>query len=166
MLEIKLNVEVTTKDLSEAITQLAHSLSSIAVISDRGIAVPMTGVESAQGPFPDASDIAGNAPVPQTNVQHEDATQPQAFMNPPEPVSIPTPAPVPAPTASPVPSPVPAPKVDMDMIKRAGASLVDQGKMNDILALLSKYGVQAVNKLDPSQFPAFADDLRALGANI
>lgn len=51
-------------------------------------------------------------------------------------------------------------------IATAGAGLVDQGKMQQIIELLGKYGVQAITQLQPTQFDAFAGELRALGAAI
>ena len=100
---------------------------------------------------------------------------PVADSAPAAPVN-PTPAPV-APVAAPVPTeqpaahapaavPVTAPTYTVDQIARAGASLVDAGKMEQLLALLARYGVAAVTQLQPDQFGAFADELRALGAQI
>lgn len=51
-------------------------------------------------------------------------------------------------------------------IAMAGAGLVDQGKMQQVIELLGKYGVQAITQLQPTQFDAFAGELRALGAAI
>lgn len=51
-------------------------------------------------------------------------------------------------------------------IATAGAGLVDQGKMQQVIELLGKYGVQAITQLQPTQFDAFAGELRALGAAI
>ncbi len=59
-----------------------------------------------------------------------------------------------------------APVIDLETISRAGAALIDQGKTGDVLALLKQFGVPAVNLLDPSQYPAFAEGLKALGASI
>ena len=59
-----------------------------------------------------------------------------------------------------------APVIDLETISRAGAALIDQGKTPDVLALLQQFGVPAVNLLDPSQYPAFAEGLKALGASI
>lgn len=103
-------------------------------------------------------------------------------------VSQDTPAPV-APAATPVtPAPVPpvtmppatvaptnpaptvpvttAPTYTLDQIAKAGASLVDAGKMEQLLALLAKYGVQAVTQLQPDQYGVFATELRTLGAQL
>ena len=59
-----------------------------------------------------------------------------------------------------------APTYTLDQISRAGASLVDAGKMQQLLELLGRYGVQAVTQLQPEQYGAFATELRALGAQI
>lgn len=94
------------------------------------------------------------------------------------PVVAPSPSPTPvtnAPTAGPTSAaPGNAPVVPvatvqaytLDQISRAGASLVDAGKMEQLLALLGRYGVQAVTQLQPEQYGAFATDLRGLGAQI
>ena len=169
MFEIKVRIEAP--ELSQAIMALGGALKGSIILSPGGIETKISGVQApSENPTTNTfvSGTVENVPAAQTYVQPVSAEQQQVFMNPPEPV--PSPAPVPAPTASSVPAPTPAmtpaPKVDMGMISRAGASLIDQGRFAEVMALLSKYGVQAVNKLDPSQFDAFAADLRALGANI
>lgn len=100
--------------------------------------------------------------------------------NAPTPVN-PTPAPMPTspvPVASqpviasaapvaPAPAvPVTAPTYTLDQIAKAGATLVDAGKMDALLELLAKFGVAAVTQLQPDQFGVFATELRALGARI
>ena len=59
-----------------------------------------------------------------------------------------------------------APAYTLDQIARAGAALVDAGKMDQLLALLGQYGVRAVTQLQPEQYGAFATELRGLGAQI
>ncbi len=64
---------------------------------------------------------------------------------------------------------VPAPVqtgVTLEAIVTAGAGLVEKGMMNQVIALLGKYGVQAVNQIQPQQYEAFAAELRTLGAQI
>ena len=86
----------------------------------------------------------------------------------------PTPAPAPAAPAQTVAPTNPAPTVPvttaptytLDQIAKAGASLVDAGKMEQLLALLAKYGVQAVTQLQPDQYGVFATELRTLGAQL
>lgn len=111
------------------------------------------------------------APVPPV-------TMPPATVVPtqptPAPVATPTPAPAPvalAQTAAPT-NPAPAvpvttaPTYTLDQIAKAGASLVDADKMEQLLALLAKYGVQAVTQLQPDQYGVFATELRTLGAQL
>ena len=80
----------------------------------------------------------------------------------------PAPNPVQAPaTAAPPAVPVAtSPTYSLDQISRAGASLVDAGKIEQLLQLLNRYSVQAITQLQPEQYGAFATDLRALGAQI
>ena len=99
-------------------------------------------------------------------------TAPAAPVNPMQTTGAPlsaTPAQTVAPVANaPVASAVPtgAPTYTLDMIARAGAALVDAGKMDALCGLLAKYGVEALTALDPAQYGNFANDLRALGAQI
>lgn len=67
---------------------------------------------------------------------------------------------------APAPAQTQAAPITLDAISRAGAALVDQGKMQQIMALLGKYGVQAITQLNANAYEAFAADLRALGAAI
>ena len=84
------------------------------------------------------------------------------------------PAPTPAqtaPTQTAPASPAPAPgrSVTIETISRAGAALCEQGKVEQLLALLDRFGVQAVTQLKnkPAEtLNAFAAELRALGAAI
>ena len=79
-------------------------------------------------------------------------------------ISVPQDTPVPvAPVSAPVTT---APTYTLDQIAKAGASLVDAGKMEQLLALLAKYGVQAVTQLQPDQYGVFATELRTLGAQL
>lgn len=154
MLEIKVTIE--TPDLSEAITQLALAIKGSALVADSDSAemvipagTPMDVMEAVPvvpQPVTPAPAPVPVAPVPQPN--------PAPAMNPPQPA-----APIPAPVQE-------APKIDMNAISRAGAGLIDQGKMQDVLAVLGKYGVQVITQLREDQFEAFAADLRALGAAI
>lgn len=90
----------------------------------------------------------------------------------PAPVQ-PTPMPAPGPAAHAMPSyPAPnvplaqPPKYTIDQIMAAGATLMDAGKVNDLMNLLHSFGVQAVMDLKPEQLGAFATGLRELGAKI
>ena len=70
-----------------------------------------------------------------------------------------------APAVAPVAA---APTYTVEQIGKAGADLVSQdaAKMPELLALLQKYGVQAITQLKPEQLGAFATELRGLGAKL
>lgn len=103
-----------------------------------------------------AAANANTAPAPKAPITQPPVTAPAA----PVPVSAATPVPaVPAvPTA--------APTYTLDALARAGAALAQSGKMQEAIAVLTKYGVQTVNQLKPEQYGAVAAELRALGAQI
>lgn len=54
----------------------------------------------------------------------------------------------------------------LDDLSRAGAELIDQGKMPQLIDLLKKNGVQAITQLKPEQYAAVATELIALGAKL
>lgn len=147
MMEMKIKIDVP--ELVAAVEKLAAAIDKTAL----NITVPNEGTLNFNMP-------ASNAPVAPAPVQ-----------------TVPTPAPAPTPAAPPVTPmptaaapapavPVTAPTYTLDQIAKAGANLVDAGKMEQLLALLTKYGVQAVTQLTPDQYGAFATELRALGAQI
>lgn len=151
MMEMKIKIEAP--DLAAAIEKLAAAISPI----DPAILTP-------DEPRPTANPTP--APVATTAA----------------PAAAPTPSPAPVTTAPPAgqtaapgnaaPAPAPAmpvttaPTYTLDQISKAGASLVDAGKMEPLLGLLAKYGVQAITQLQPTQYGVFATELRALGAQI
>lgn len=79
------------------------------------------------------------------------------------PSAVPDPAPATVATTAPT---APVKSYTVDDLSRAGAALIDQGKMPQLIELLKKYGVQAVTQLDASQYPAFVEDMKALGASL
>lgn len=60
----------------------------------------------------------------------------------------------------------PSKAYSLDDLSRAGAALIDQDKMPQLLELLKKYGVQAITQLDPGTYPAFVEEMKALGAKL
>lgn len=150
MLEVKVTIE--TPDLSQAITQLALAIKGSALVADsKDMVIPAGTPMDVMEAVPVASQPVTPAPSPAPVTP-----APVPAMNPPQPAA-------PAPAPAPVPA---APKIDMNAISRAGAGLIDQGKMQEVLAVLAKYGVQVITQLQENQFEAFAADLRALGAAI
>lgn len=158
MNEIK--ITLTVPGLPEAINNLAEAL--------RG--------NSAAAPV-------ASAPVVQQPTAQ--ATQPEAapVVNPTTPAAAPVQMPVantapvntapvvnaaPSVPSAPAPSNAAAVNYTIEQLSVAGAALCEQGKMPQLIALLGKYGVQAVTQLNPAPetLNAFAAELKALGANL
>lgn len=175
MMEMKITVEAP--DLAASILKLAEAIASG---PDPSILTPDEPLPVASYPTPPAPAPAPTAsvnPAPQTLVANP---TPAPATTTAAPVTAPTPSPAPVTIAQPAgptsaaPGNAPAPAVPvagapaytLDQISRAGASLVDAGKMQQLLDLLGRYGVQAVTQLQPEQYGAFATELRALGAQI
>lgn len=156
MMEMKIKIEVP--DLAAAICKLAAAITppdinTLTPDEPRGI--------PAAAPVAPVAAPAPAAPVNPTPAPVAPVAAPVA---PTAPVPTEQPA---APVAqAPAAVPVTAPAYTLDQIARAGASLVDAGKMEQLLALLARYGVAAVTQLQPDQFGVFATELRALGAQI
>ena len=152
MLEMKIKIEADAAVL-KAIDKLTTALEKNAV----NISVP----QDTPTPVAPVAAPVTHAPVPPV-------TMPPATVVPTQPTPAPaSPAQSVAPTF-PAPSVAvsTAPTYTLDQIAKAGASLVDAGKMEQLLALLAKYGVQAVTQLQPDQYGVFATELRTLGAQL
>ncbi len=141
MMEMKIKIEVP--ELAVAIEKLAGAI-------DKNTCGAATVQETPAASVVPVSATAAPAVVPAPTV-----TAPVLTVAPTVTASTPTPA-----------VPVTAPTYTLDQIAKAGASLVDAGKMEQLLGLLTKYGVQAVTQLVPDQYGAFATELRALGAQL
>lgn len=172
MMEMKITVEAP--DLAASILKLAEAIASgpDPDILTPDEPLPVASYPTAPAPAPAPAPAAPVSPAPVTPTPTQTQTQTQT----PAPTATP-PVAAPAPTAgqtSAAPGNTPAPTVPvtgaptytLDQISRAGASLVDAGKMQQLLELLGRYGVQAVTQLQPEQYGAFATELRALGAQI
>lgn len=136
MLEMKIKIEVADALIS-AIDKLASALNITAI--------------PTQTPAPAAPANPTAVPAPVT-APASAPVQMNAAM------TAPTPAPVVPVTA--------APTYTLDQIATAGAALVNAGKMEQLLALLGKYGIQAITQLKAEQFGPFVTELRGLGAQI
>lgn len=157
MSEIK--ITITAPELTEAINNLAVALSNGAG-NNIGAVAPVAPTTAT--PVPEAPTTAPQyAPaVPTTpNVNYPtDATQSvNAAPIPPVPIGV-------APTAPTVPTA--APTFTLEMLSKAGADLVDMGKMDSLMMLLQNFGVEAITSLNPEYYGAFATELRNLGAQI
>ena len=156
MMEMKIKIEVP--DLAAAICKLAAAITppdinTLTPDEPRGI--------PAAAPVAPVAAPAPAAPVNPTPAPVAPVAAPVAPTAP-----VPTEQPGAPVAQAPAAVPVTAPTYTLDQIARAGASLVDAGKMEQLLALLARYGVAAVTQLQPDQFGVFATELRALGAQI
>lgn len=144
---LEMIVKIEAPELAASINKLADAISGHAPAASM----------ATVGPALVAAPVEAPAPV---NPAHA----PVGMTAPAQPVG-PTSA-APGNTAAPAVPVSSAPSYTLDQISRAGASLVDAGKMQQLLQLLSRYGVQAITQIQPEQYGAFATELRALGAQI
>ncbi len=140
---LEMTITVKALELTGAITQLAEALSG-----RKETVAPVT------------VNLTEQAPVERID-EHAEKMSPAPAAVPVSSTPVSAPA---APAAAPVA--ISAPTYTLDAIAKAGTSLVDAGKMDALLALLAKYNIQAVTQLAPSQYGAFATELRGLGAQI
>lgn len=143
MLEVK--VTIVAPELSGAINNLAAAIGGKVA-------------QSAPAVTPVAQQMPTPAPAAPVTPQMPMQTAPVAA---PAPVTN-APASYPAPN---VPL-APPPQYTVDQIMAAGATLMDAGKVNELMNLLHSFGVQAVMDLKPEQLGAFATAMRELGAKI
>lgn len=172
MLEMK--ITIAAPDLAAAINNLAVALANgnTAPVEKPAKVEKQTEAKDAaqQAQAPVNPMQAPGAPLSATPAQ---TVAPVANV-PVAPAVVQQAAPAVAPVAqapiaqAPVAPAVPtgAPTYTLEMIARAGTALVDAGKMDALCGLLAKYGVEALTALDPAQYGNFANDLRALGAQI
>lgn len=160
MTEFKITVEATA--LANAIENLARAISANGMGNTTPAvtaSVPKVATTSAHTP---AQQFVSAPTVPT-------ATAPVVPVAAQVPVTVS--APVTAPvqqSANTVSTPIPtaAPTYTLDMLAAAGSALIDAGKINDLLGILSRYGVNALTELQPAVYGAVAAELRNLGANI
>ena len=113
---------------------------------------------SAAAPENTASVPVGNAPDPAQYLQIP--VQPVVTQ---QPAVAPVQAPV---QEAPAAVPTTTQTYSQDDLARAAVALMDAGRMNDLQALLSQFGVASLPELPESQRGAFATALRGMGAKI
>lgn len=147
MLEMKLTI--TAPDLSAAINNLAQAMSARVPGLQNGTTTCAEATSTASAGA-DAAPAAN--PIQVTGVPT--SAVPVALA----PASVPVEQPLSVPTAAPV--------YTLEMIATAGTALIDAGKMKLLTDLIARYGISSITELDPSQYGAFATELRTLGAQI
>ena len=157
MNEIK--ITLTVPGLPEAINNLADAIRGKSTAAAPVASAPVVQQPTAQATQPEAAPVVNPTPAAapvQTPVAET------APVNTAPVVSAAPPAP-----SAPAPSEA-AVNYTIEQLSVAGAALCEQGKMPQLIALLGKYGVQAVTQLNPAPetLNAFAAELKALGANL
>ena len=148
MFEVRVLIE--SPQLAEAINNLAAAIGSAKQIQQ---AAPAQIPAPVPKPAPTDVTVTVNPPFAQPGVPVAPA---QHVPSAPAPGNVPVPN---VPLAEP-------PKYTVDQIMAAGATLMDAGKVNELINLLHSFGVQAVMDLKPEQLGAFATAMRELGAKI
>lgn len=157
MLEMK--ISITAPDLETAISNLAAALDGKLTPTDN----PAAPAAQPTTPTPAVNPTqATGAPL------NAIPAQPEApVANAAQCVVPVTPAAAPV-TQSPTATVVltSAPTYTLEMIAAAGSSLIDAGKLDALMTLLGKYGVDSLTNLAPEHYGAIAMELRALGARL
>ena len=170
----ELKITVTAPDVSEAMNNLADALRIRATCAP--VSADVNSYGTAEAPAEAQETAPANPTVPAQNVPAEPVqTVPSAASTtvqndapatvaPTAPTAPVTPA---APTVeAPTPAATPERTYTVEDIIAAGSYLLDNGKLNELMGLLVKHGVQAVNQLKPEQYPSIAAGMRELGAKI
>jgi hypothetical protein len=143
---MEITVTVNAPELAGAITKLALAIEGASLNKNGEVTIPAGTTATVQSV---EQVVQPTTVAPVAPQQTAPVPQPQA------------PTPAQQTTAQPQQK-----ALTLNDIATAGAGLVDQGKMQQVIELLGKYGVQAITQLQPTQFDAFAGELRALGAAI
>lgn len=152
MLEIKIIIEAP---------ELTKALDNLSLAMGGAKAMPVMAPAQNTAPAPQQMPVAPQqmTPAPQQMPMAPQQTAPVPPVAPPvqaAPTNFPAPS---VPLAQP-------PKYTTEQIMNAGATLMDAGKVNELMNLLHSFGVQAVMDLKPEQLGAFATAMRELGAKI
>lgn len=172
MLEMK--ITIAAPDLAAAINSLALAMEGSHKTECIQHGKNNTHIDNAGTVNLDATGSAKQPVAPVAPVNPTQAPGAQATVSPAPTQHAPgvplsaTPAQTVAPVANTAPAAVPtaAPQYTLEMIATAGSALIDAGKLDQLMALLGKFGVDSLTNLAPEYYGAVAQELRALGARI
>lgn len=150
MIEIKVLVEIP--GIPEALNRLADAISAACTVQQAAPVVP-------------AEETATPAVVSDHGKRRR-ATKEKPAEAVEEQQAAPDPAPVAAAAPAPAVNETPMKEYTLEQISKAGLALMDAGRLNDLMSLLQKHGIQALTAADPSQYAAIAADLIAMGGVI
>lgn len=148
MLEIK--VTVSAPELSEAINNLAKAYAGNPTATVQTVNPVQT---ETVVPTQPVAPVTNSAPSVNTPPAPAVTTQPVQT--------------VPTATSPAVQAPSePAKTYTQEQLSNAGAALCEQGKMPQLIQLLSQFGAQSIVQVSKEQYTALAEGLKALGANL
>lgn len=171
MLEVK--VTILTPDLSAAINRLSDTMMNRLVDALMNRPAELTCGETDSCPI--EIPAAPAEQVAPAKVPVAPMTAPAVPVEQVAPAQVVPPvAPVAAPEtipAAPVPAPAPAPAVpekayNLNELSVAASSLIEQGKMQELMEIIRSYGVISLNVLPAEHYADFAAKIRKLGAKI
>lgn len=145
---------IQAPELSKAIESLAMSIQHLHGVAANPMGQPVAPQQLVQNIEP--AQTHTTAPV-MDSVQQTQQQQPVQNVVPETPAQQ---------QAAPQVVPTSAPSYTMDQIAVASTRLMEKGLRDELLQLLSSFGVQALTSLPQEQYGAFATKLREMGANI
>lgn len=163
MIEIKVTGSTPAEALS-LVCAFGLQLAGLDDISAQANQLMLKGSETAPEKTQETSVPSEPAmPEPGTEAPKIPPLTPAAPAAPATPPAIPS-----APVGTAAVPLAPAPVISLEQVAKAGADLIsgNPAKMQELVALLQRFGVPAVQALKPDQIGAFATELRGLGAQI
>lgn len=145
------SITVEAPALAEAINHLADAIKGTYAVQNyekslKAVEAHTEQVMPMNPPIAPAAETASSAPAVNREIKGQTVSPLTA------PNSVPT-APV-------------QKTYTLDELSIASADLIDSGKMQQIMAIIQKYGVPAINLLKPEQYESYAADIRAIGGKI
>lgn len=163
MIEIKVTGSTPAEALS-LVCAFGLQLAGLDDISAQANQLMLKGSETAPEKTQETSVPSESAmPEPATEAPKSPPLTPAAPAAPATPPAI-----LSAPVGTAAVPLAPAPVISLEQVAKAGADLIsgNPAKMQELVALLQRFGVPAVQALKPDQIGAFATELRGLGAQI
>lgn len=153
---MEITVKIQAPELASAIQTLATALGGKSNTISLGEEIPRAGMPITQN---------------QTTAQQERPNQVQQGAPVQQPQAVPTAQYQASQVQQPAPQqpqtvPTSAPSYTMDQLAVAATQLMDAGRQQELLGLLSSFGAQSLMALPKEQYGAFATKLREMGAKI
>ncbi|WP_312647539.1 hypothetical protein [Aminipila sp.] len=167
----ELNIHELSQTLADgSLAKLADSIKNL----EKNSAIDCGKPEQQTNAAPVVTEAPGMT-VPVTVQQNTAVPQVQQapFVQQPIPTTMPVSAPVPTQQPQMQPQvmqqsalPVTETVYTMEQLAMAGMQVCDAGKRNEVVALLTSFGVSALTELPKEQYGAYATKLREMGAKL